>query len=101
LKITSSKMEERDEKGLKTVDFWKINFIDNGIGFEEAYREKIFEIFQRLHTGEEYPGTGIGLAICKKIVENHHGEIVSKSVLGEGSTFSVILPTNYNLTINA
>lgn len=71
---------------------WKIDFSDNGIGFEEAYEKKIFEVFQRLHTVDEYSGTGIGLAICKKIVENHHGTIKARSVLGEGSVFSVILP---------
>ncbi len=71
---------------------WKIDFSDNGIGFDEAYEKKIFEVFQRLHTSDEYSGTGIGLAICKKIIENHHGTISAQSVLGEGSVFSVILP---------
>ena len=73
-------------------DSWKIDFRDNGIGFDEAYEKKIFEVFQRLHTGDEYSGTGIGLAICKKIVENHHGTITAKSILGEGSVFSIIFP---------
>lgn len=71
---------------------WKIDFKDNGIGFDEAYQKKIFEVFQRLHTSDEYTGTGIGLAICKKIVENHHGTITAQSVLGQGSVFSVIFP---------
>jgi signal transduction histidine kinase len=71
---------------------WTIEFSDNGIGFDEAYEKKIFEVFQRLHTSDEYTGTGIGLAICKKIVENHHGTITARSVLGEGSVFSVIFP---------
>jgi len=70
----------------------KIDFCDNGIGFDETYSKKIFEIFQRLHSREEYTGTGIGLAICKKIVENHRGTITAKSVLGSGSVFSVTLP---------
>lgn len=94
LEITAAEVGETDENGLKKAKSWKIDFSDNGIGFEETYGEKIFEIFQRLHTSDQYPGTGIGLAICKKIVENHHGTIVSRSVVGKGSTFSVILPAN-------
>jgi light-regulated signal transduction histidine kinase (bacteriophytochrome) len=67
---------------------WAINFKDNGIGLDEKYKEKIFVIFQRLHTVEEYPGTGIGLASCKKIVSLHNGKISVDSILGEGSTFT-------------
>ena len=65
---------------------------DNGIGFEKEYNEKVFEIFQRLHDKEDYPGTGIGLAIVKKIVENHHGIIMAKSELGKGTTFEIYIP---------
>jgi light-regulated signal transduction histidine kinase (bacteriophytochrome) len=75
---------------------WKIDFSDNGIGFNEVYEKKIFEVFQRLHSSDQYSGTGIGLAICKKIVENHRGFITAKSNLGEGSVFSIILPANIN-----
>ncbi len=67
---------------------------DNGIGFEEQYREKIFGLFERLHTRAEYPGTGIGLSICKRIAELHEGTITADSKLGEYSIFEVSLPLN-------
>ena len=60
---------------------------DNGIGIEEEYQHKIFEIFQRLYTDAEFPGTGIGLAICKRIVEAHNGSIWIESSGGEGTSF--------------
>jgi light-regulated signal transduction histidine kinase (bacteriophytochrome) len=70
----------------------KLQFKDNGIGFDLQYKEKIFKIFQRLNSKERYPGTGLGLALAKKIVLNHGGSISADSVLGKGSTFTVELP---------
>jgi light-regulated signal transduction histidine kinase (bacteriophytochrome) len=65
---------------------------DNGIGFEKQYANKIFQVFQRLYTMEKYEGTGIGLALCKRIVENHDGIITAVSEKGVGSTFIINLP---------
>ena len=72
--------------------FYRIDVIDNGIGFDEKYLDRIFEVFQRLHGKREYAGTGIGLAICEKVVANHGGAIMATSQEGKGATFSVYLP---------
>ena len=72
--------------------YYKITFRDNGIGFKQEYAERIFGLFNRLHNKDEYIGTGIGLSICKKIVENHHGFIFAEGKPDIGSEFTVYLP---------
>lgn len=73
-------------------DQWLLAFRDNGIGIPQAFTERIFEFGKRLHTREEYPGRGIGLALCRRIVERHGGRIWGESGEGKGSTFYVLLP---------
>ncbi len=72
--------------------YYSISISDNGIGFETEYSEKIFDLFQRLHSRNEYSGTGIGLSICKKIVENHGGFITANGNPGIGATFTIYIP---------
>lgn len=76
------------------LEFIEISVEDNGIGFDESFEEKIFEVFQRLHTRDEFEGTGIGLSICKKVAEQHHGAILAESSPGKGSIFSLVLPVS-------
>jgi PAS domain S-box-containing protein len=93
--IHSEKLSPAEKDKLKLRNnnlYFKITVADNGIGFEEAYAERIFQLFQRLNGKAEYPGSGMGLAICRKITDNHKGLIMANSVPGQGSVFTIILP---------
>lgn len=93
--ITHKVVDAEDEANIvkpKKPFYHKITFTDNGIGFEEQYAEQIFTLFSRLHNKDEYSGTGIGLSICKKIVENHSGYITASGQPGKGAVFTVYLP---------
>lgn len=96
--ITSERIAEKsfdaalDENG----DYCRIKVVDNGIGFDEKYLDKIFIIFQSLNDRESYDGTGIGLAIAKKIIEKHSGLITAQSIQGQGATFILVLPLNFH-----
>lgn len=95
--VISSGIVSRPVSGYETYShpkFYKISIEDNGIGFDPEYADKIFEIFERLHSRDVYSGTGIGLAICKKIVENHKGVITAKGRINEGARFDIYLPIN-------
>jgi|GEM_PF-860306 len=90
--LPAHNQEQLPSDATNNAEFCQILVKDNGIGFEEKYLDRIFNAFQRLHGRSEYPGTGIGLAICRKIVERHSGSITATSVPGQGATFMVTLP---------
>jgi light-regulated signal transduction histidine kinase (bacteriophytochrome) len=79
-------------KSTNHIVYFKISISDNGMGFEQQYAESIFMLFHRLHHKAEFPGSGIGLSICKKIVENHSGYIVAEGKPGVGAVFTIFLP---------
>jgi len=86
------RIPEIDVGAKRQNDHWVFAVSDNGIGIESEYKENIFGLFKRLHTSDEYSGTGIGLAICQRIVDRYHGRIWVESELGKGSTFRFTLP---------
>jgi light-regulated signal transduction histidine kinase (bacteriophytochrome) len=88
-----------DAERKKNGEFCRIIIKDNGIGFDDQYAEKIFTIFQRLHTKEQYEGTGIGLAITRKIMEKHKGIITATGKEGEGAKFVMVLPLKQEVGI--
>lgn len=92
IKFRSTKAPHILIKAEKTDSEWIFSVSDNGIGIEEKYADRIFLIFQRLHGGEDYPGSGIGLAVCKKIIERWGGRIWFKSKIHEGTTFYFTIP---------
>lgn len=95
IKITYERINALEDDKLvkpKKEFYHKLEFTDNGIGFSNEYAEQIFVLFNRLHNKSDYSGTGIGLSICKKIIENHDGYIFADGVSGEGATFTVYLP---------
>ncbi len=102
IKIYADTITFERKKGSGNPDkYWRIYVEDNGIGFEQKYAEQIFGMFKRLHAASDFEGTGIGLTLCKKIVEEHNGFISAKSKMGEGSTFIILLPFALpNSTIN-
>jgi signal transduction histidine kinase len=96
IKINAERMQEKDDRfpaiRLNFSNYYKIMISDNGIGFDPKYAEDIFIVFKRLHSYHEFQGTGVGLSICKKIVENHNGYIIAESQVDKGSTFTISLP---------
>jgi light-regulated signal transduction histidine kinase (bacteriophytochrome) len=94
--IRSEKMDPGEVSGFakfnSNKNFYKITVRDNGIGFDDKYAEDIFRVFKRLHSYQEFEGTGVGLSICKKIVEKHNGFIKAESKIDKGSTFIIGLP---------
>jgi PAS domain S-box-containing protein len=96
----NSQIAEGATWALASAETWQISVVDNGIGFDEKYLDRIFTVFQRLHGRNTYEGTGVGLAVCRRIVERHNGSITARSKPGQGSTFIVKLPSTQSKGIN-
>lgn len=94
VKIYQKLSNQEDDGNSLAPRYYQIIVEDNGIGFKSEYREKIFDVFQRLHSRREYEGTGLGLTICRKIVERHGGMITASSSPGQGAAFQITLPIN-------
>lgn len=93
ISCSTSEGSEYDIEGINpAMKYTRIKYHDNGIGFDPLYNEKIFGLFQRLHSKEKFKGTGIGLAIVKKIVENHNGIVTAEGKPGEGAEFNIFIP---------
>ncbi|KAA6438464.1 PAS domain S-box protein [Dyadobacter flavalbus] len=90
--VSASELPDWARSSTSASSYHKIEVTDNGIGFDEQYLDRIFKMFQRLHSKSEFEGTGIGLAICEKVVVNHGGAIFAHSSPGQGSTFIIFLP---------
>jgi signal transduction histidine kinase len=97
LKFNHSEQPMVALKVLAIKDYWQIRITDNGIGIAEQYQKQIFNIFERLHGNSEFPGTGIGLASCQKIVERHFATIELESQLEQGCTFIINWPMQQNV----
>ena len=96
IRVTSMNAEEvlHHTSLNRNKTFFKISFADNGIGFNQDYATQIFDIFQRLHAKSEFQGTGIGLPMCRKICQNHGGDIYAESTVGQGTVVHIILPSD-------
>lgn len=97
VRISASIVKGRRTPAIPSAEICQIVVSDNGIGFEEKFADRIFTPFQRLHHQREYEGTGMGLAICRRIVERHDGSISSRSAPGEGATFAIEIPVHHNV----
>jgi light-regulated signal transduction histidine kinase (bacteriophytochrome) len=96
IKITTRILPQTEVEKNSGLDgnktYFEITVKDNGIGFNQEAADKIFRLFQRLHSKDAFAGTGIGLALCKKVIQNHGGKIWAKGIEGEGATFTILLP---------
>ena len=94
IRITSKLLERKSLESPEQVNgpFCLLIIEDNGVGFDEKYLDNVFSLFERLHSKDQYEGTGIGLAIAKKIIEKHNGIIHAKSTMGNGAQFMILLP---------
>ncbi len=95
--IKNGQVPEGGKTTREQQDYWEIVVEDNGIGFDPQYADRIFGMFPRLHGRSEYEGTGVGLAICKKIVESHHGTIVASGMKDQGEKYILHLPVKQHI----